>query len=458
MQEKKTVSEMRFYTHMLIMVVICIWNFEMSMQKSIKTKNAAVQPSKRGNDELKHHNYDEMTAYMQDWVKRCSRISHLSSIGQSVEGRQLWVYEISDNPGRHEPGEPEVKLIANMHGNEAVGREMVLKLISDLCNEYDHSQRIRFLVDNTRIFLMPSMNPDGYELAVKEGKGDWLVGRTNANSVDLNRNFPDQFAATPNAAIQPESQAIMSWIKHSNVVLAANLHGGSLVANYPFDDSLTGDNSYSRSPDDDVFKFLATTYSQTHPTMHLDSIPWECTDIPADHFKGGITNGATWYNVAGGMQDYDYLHSNCMEITIELGCKKFPDSTELPRYWSENKEPMIKFIEQVSSKGKHFLFVLGFNSIRELVLLQLQLLMNHNNIEYLVQSPEKSFHQEPLFYVEPSSLYSLDLTFPMLSSCRIISPAYIRIFLKLNFLINCWTSLKTGINLKTLLRITTVEP
>ena len=347
MQQKGTVSEMRLHSYILGIKVLCILLLEPTRGKSIHSKNNQTQASKRDDDELKHHNYDAMTKYLQEWAQKCSRISRLSSVGQSVEGRQLWVYEISDNPGTHEAGEPEVKYIANMHGNEVVGREMILKLIADFCNEYDHSQRIRSLIDNTRIFLMPSMNPDGYELAVKEGKGDWLVGRTNANSVDLNRNFPDQFAASPNAAIQPESQAIIEWIKKSNIVLGANLHGGSLVANYPYDDSPTGDNSYSKSPDDDIFKFLATTYSSTHPTMHLESAPWECTDIPADHFRGGITNGATWYNVAGGMQDYDYLHSNCMEITLELGCKKFPDEKELPRYWSENKEPMIKFMEQV---------------------------------------------------------------------------------------------------------------
>ena len=347
----RLLAKMKSLFVLSVISITCVYFVNPTNGRSVKTKKATAQSATKREDqgEMKHHDYAEMTKFLQEWQQKCSKISSLSSVGKSVEGRELWVYEISSHPGKHEPGEPEVKYIANMHGNEVVGREMLLQMIKMFCTEHEHDQRLKYLVDNTRILLMPSMNPDGYELAVKEGKGDWLVGRSNANDVDLNRNFPDQFINSPNAQLQPEAKAVEDWIKKSNVVLGANLHGGSLVANYPYDDSPTGDSSYSKSPDDDVFRFLASTYARAHPTMHLDDAPWECTEIPADHFKGGITNGANWYNVAGGMQDYDYLHSNCMEITLELGCRKFPDAKDLPRYWSENKEPLLKFIEQVRS-------------------------------------------------------------------------------------------------------------
>lgn len=55
-----------------------------------------------------------------------------------------------------------------MHGNEVLGRELLLKLADYLCEQWRlGNEDIRKLINLTRIHLMPTMNPDGYDLATK---------------------------------------------------------------------------------------------------------------------------------------------------------------------------------------------------------------------------------------------------------------------------------------------------
>lgn len=48
------------------------------------------------------------------------------------------------------------------------------------------------------------------------------------------------------------------------------------------------------------------------------------------------------------MSDFNYLHTNCLEITVELGCDKFPAEVELYSEWKRNKEALLSFMESVS--------------------------------------------------------------------------------------------------------------
>ena len=56
-----------------------------------------------------------------------------------------------------------------MHGNEVVGREMLLKLMDYMCDKYlEGDEDMVKLISSTRIHIMPSMNPDGWEIANSE--------------------------------------------------------------------------------------------------------------------------------------------------------------------------------------------------------------------------------------------------------------------------------------------------
>lgn len=192
---------------------------------------------------------------------------------------------------------------------------------------------------------------DGYEIS-RLGDEGGLVGRENANNMDLNRNFPDQYGVNVyNKMQEPEVQAVMNWSLATNFVLSANLHGGALVANYPFDDSpkdflSNSDPKTQKNPteENEIFKYLASTYANAHRSMYQGK---PCPSFIRESFPEGITNGADWYAVTGGMQDWSYLHGGTYELTLELGCFKFPKAEELSKYWMDNKEALLKYIEQV---------------------------------------------------------------------------------------------------------------
>ncbi|XP_035844276.1 carboxypeptidase SOL1-like isoform X2 [Helianthus annuus] len=83
------------------------------------------------------------------------------------------------------------------------------------------------IVDNVHPHILPSMNPNGFSLR--------RCG--NANKVDLNRDFSDRFFQMNDDLTErrPETKATMNWIKKIRFTASASLHGGALVANYPWD-------------------------------------------------------------------------------------------------------------------------------------------------------------------------------------------------------------------------------
>jgi carboxypeptidase D len=61
----------------------------------------------------------------------------------------------------------------------------------------------------------------------------------------------------------------------------------------------------------------------------------------------GIVNGASWYEVSGGMQDWNYVFGNCFEVTVEMNCVKFPKANQLYDLWNEHKFSLLHFIDLV---------------------------------------------------------------------------------------------------------------
>ena len=59
------------------------------------------------------------------------------------------------------------------------------------------------------------------------------------------------------------------------------------------------------------------------------------------------------------MADFNYAFSNCMEVTLELSCCKYPDSSQLTSEWNDNWHSILGYMEQVIAFPKNIA-----NSIR----------------------------------------------------------------------------------------------
>ena len=78
--------------------------------------------------------------------------------------------------------------------------------------------------------------------------------------------------------------------------------------------------------------------------------------------EAGVTNSADWWPVEGSMMDFNYIFSNCLELTMELACDWIPDEeliqvltsflilplNPFQPHWLANKEPMLAFLEEAN--------------------------------------------------------------------------------------------------------------
>ncbi len=295
----------------------------------------AIQPpaEKQATD---YPSYGELSTLLSDWATAYPAICRRVSIGQSAQGRELWVLQITDNPGVEED-EPEFAYLSTMHGDETVGTVLCLNFIETLLTGYGSDAGITSLINETDIWILPLLNPDGYELGI----------RWNANNADLNRSFPEwpldfsgTLATEPNfdtTGLQPEVARVIDWSVDHRFVLMASYHAGALLVNYPYDeipDIPSGQEA--ATPDDDLMRSLATTYASLNPPMAASRV-----------FPGGIVNGSVWFRISGGMQDWHYRYAGAIDFTLEISTIKNPGTGSLPGLWDDNKNAMRAYLDRV---------------------------------------------------------------------------------------------------------------
>tara|TARA_Y100000766_G_scaffold78289_1_gene66557 strand:+ start:5369 stop:6931 length:1563 start_codon:yes stop_codon:yes gene_type:complete len=275
--------------------------------------------------------YNQYVDMMYAFADSFPNICNVYSLGTLNSGREILIVNISDNVGQKE-NEPSFLYTSSMHGDELTGYVLMLRFIDDLLNSYNVDSRKTNLVNEIDIWINPLANPDG---AYAGGNNNvWGATRSNANFVDLNRNYPDpQDGPHPDGnAWQDETLIFMGLADSINFNLGSNLHTGAVVANYPWD-------TWSQlTADDNWWQHVCNEYADTCQFYG-----------PGNYFSNyndGIINGYDWYEVDGGRQDYMNYFKQCREFTLELSDDKTPNPANLPVFWDATSPSFYNFMEQ----------------------------------------------------------------------------------------------------------------
>ncbi len=357
-----------------------------SMQRSLLMSNSLTDFITNWDSYPTYQQYDSL---MHSFAANYSNLCKLHVLGTLNSGRKIFAVQLGDNVSQNEN---EVKFLytSTMHGDEVTGYIMMLRLINYLLENYATDLQVQLLMNNIDIWINPLANPDG----TYYGGNSTVYGATryNANSVDINRNFPDpEDGLHPdNNSYQQETQIFMALADSVQFNMSANLHGGSEVVNYPWDtwSKLPADNSWWIN----VSKKFADSAQFYSPPGYMTK------------FGTGYVNGYQWYSICGGRQDYMNFYKHCRELTLELSNTKTPYADTLPYYWDYLKHSLLNYLQDamVGIQGQTIDSVTHFAVKSKLTVL------NHDIDSSEVYSNDSGYYYRPI----ASGTYDLQFSAP----------------------------------------------
>ena len=116
------------------------------------------------------YTYDQLTEYLHALESAFGERCRLSSIGRSLEGRELWMLEVTDLTGGDPEQRPGYIVQANIHAKEVAGTNSSLTLIWDLLANTPEDIDTHALLREVTFYIIPRINPDGAEFALTGGE------------------------------------------------------------------------------------------------------------------------------------------------------------------------------------------------------------------------------------------------------------------------------------------------
>lgn len=236
-------------------------------------------------------------------------LAAVEEIGKSVEGRPILMLRVGRKDGVERPA---ALYTANLHAGECISSQVALGVAKKLVLRDGKDPEVTRLLDQTDIFIVPVLNPDGYHRVISTGgSGGEIGGRKNANGVDLNRNYPlapgahsrhplagsrnpkSNYYMGPSELSEPETQAIARLAEAHPFYVAINGH------------SVSG-------------KFLYPHCYTKKDAVHTEQMVRVGLAFEARQKKPyPVQKSYSWYPTLGDMDDFLYMRHGVLSNTVE---------------------------------------------------------------------------------------------------------------------------------------------
>ena len=296
-----------------------------------------------------YHSYLELETDMLVLQQKYPNIVKVFDIGDSLEKRNIYAMKISDNVALEED-ETEVLFLGCHHAREWISVEVPFLLGKYLAENYATDPDIKRLVDQSEIWIVPLVNPDGLEYTIHVYRYWRKNRRDNGNSnfgVDINRNYGykwgiDNAGSSPNPASEvyrgmaafsePETRAVRDLFLSKDFQAMISFHSFSQVILYPW--------GYTKLPSDKdaQMKEIAAEMS-----AKIQAVNGRLYDYGQ--------SGTSLYLTNGDVTDWTFAMTGIPSYTIELppidelGGGFFNRQEDIDPVFRENLAAMISLIE-----------------------------------------------------------------------------------------------------------------
>ncbi|MHA2222930.1 MAG: M14 family zinc carboxypeptidase, partial [Candidatus Thorarchaeota archaeon] len=191
-------SRFRFTSGLVTLLIVLAW-VPVTVTSSPDTLDLILE-SQVDEDWRQYHSYNEIVSGLLSLES--SGIAKVVGIGETFEGRTIWAIKISDEPNIDDEQENEVLFVGLHHAREWISAEVPYYLAMKLVEEYSVNSTVKNLIDNSELWIVPVINPDGLEYSRSQvhdlesennNSRFWRKNRAHngdgSHGVDLNRNY-----------------------------------------------------------------------------------------------------------------------------------------------------------------------------------------------------------------------------------------------------------------------------